>query len=238
MARASSIQQLPDDILEQLHTLLRDRRVNQLEVVDYINGMLADRVGNERNMTPDALRVPFDIVQAVTSLMDDPRIKDEPLRWKILGVLYYGTEKVSKSAINRYKLLMDEAGAAVQQQREIASVWIGKLGAAPQGETGKLLNEILRALMMDVTLAVQKLSMGGTIAEDKLPASVDMLKSLTYSLEKLEKASSENLKRDAQIRDAARAEAADVAATEAKRAGMSDDVILRMTAAITQGLTV
>lgn len=43
MGRQSSIKQLAPDILEQLHALLRDPRVNQLDATDRINAILEER---------------------------------------------------------------------------------------------------------------------------------------------------------------------------------------------------
>ena len=49
---------------------------------------------------------------------------------------------------------MEKIGARLQQSREIAKMWIGRLGAEPQGEVGKLLNEMVRGLAFDATVAM------------------------------------------------------------------------------------
>lgn len=190
MARSSSIDKLPPDILEQLHALLRDPRVNQLDVTARINDLLDER----------------------------------------------GEEPVSKSAVNRYKMRMDQAGSALRDSRMIAEMWIGKLGAAPQGQVGQLTNEIIRTLALDLSLAIQDLTRDGKIDPENLPETVKMVKHLAEAQDKLEKAASENSKRDAQIRDAARKEAAEAAETAAKKAGVSQDGIAAMRAAIMQEL--
>lgn len=190
MARPSSIDKLPPDILEQLHALLRDPRVTQLDVTARINELLDAR----------------------------------------------GEEPVSKSAVNRYKLRMDEAGAALRQSREIAAMWIGKLGAAPQGQVGQLTNEIIRTLALDLSLAIQNLTNGGHIDDEMLPETVKMVKHLAEAQEKLEKAASENERRAAQIREQARKEAAEAAEEAAKKAGVSADGIAALRAAIMQEL--
>lgn len=191
MGRPSRIKQLPPDILEQLHALLRDPRVTQLEVVASINRLLEER----------------------------------------------GEVPVSKSALNRYKLRMDEAGAAMRDAREMAEIWIAKLGAAPQGQVGQLINEIIRVLALDVSLEIKRLVHGGTVDEERLPEVVRMLKQLAEALEKLERAASDNERRSMQIREQARREAAEIAEAEAKKAGVSADGIAALRAAILQELS-
>lgn len=142
----SSIERLPEDILERLQELLRDPRVTQLEATAKINAVL------------NAEGVPT---------------------------------RLSKSAVNRYAVRMEEVGRKLRQSREIAQMWIGRLGAEPQGEVGKLLNEMIRSLAFDAALA---LSEGEEAIEPR------MLRDLAIAVEKLEKAASENVKRDEEIR--------------------------------------
>ena len=151
MGTPSTIDRLPDDILAQLHELLRDKRVTQLEVTARINKLLAAN-GEET--------------------------------------------RISKSAVNRYDLKMREAGAKVAQSREVAKMWIGKLGAAPQGQVGNLVNEILRTLAFDISLKLQ----GMDLNEETMPEVVDQLKHLSLVAMRLEKAASENVKREDEIR--------------------------------------
>jgi len=96
MARPSSIEILPADILEQLQALLRDPRVSQLACVAEINAILSER----------------------------------------------GEQPVSRSALNRYAKKMEKVGERMLQSRQVADMWIAKLGNAPQGKTGQLINEV------------------------------------------------------------------------------------------------
>lgn len=142
----SSIDRLPEDVREQLDTLLRDPRLTQLDTVRRINAILEE--------------------------------SDHP-------------ERLSKSAVNRYKLRMDKVGEKIRQSREVARMWIGQLGAEPQGEVGKLLNEMVRNLAFDATVAM---------ADGDAPVEPKMLKDMAIAIERLERAASENVKRDEQIR--------------------------------------
>lgn len=179
MARASSIQQLPPDILEQLQALLRDPRVTQLEATARINAILEEQ----------------------------------------------GVEaRVSKSAVNRYAQAMAEVGEELRQSREVAEMWIAKLGAAPQGQLGHLTNEIVRGLAFDLSLMLKRAARG-EMDPEAMPETVRMIKDLAIAQEKLEKASSENVKREEEIRRRANEAAAEKAATVAKAKGLSKDTV-------------
>jgi len=133
-------------------------------------------------------------------------------------------EKVSKSAVNRYDLQMREVGERLRQSREVADRWINKLGAAPQGQVGNLINEILRTLSFDVTLFMQQ----GALDEETAPAVVGMLKDLALTSMRLEKAANLNVEREKEIRQQALEAAAEAVGETAKEAGVSADTIARI----------
>lgn len=176
MGAQSSIDRLPDDILESLQTLLRDKRCNQLEVTAQINALLAASGCEER---------------------------------------------LSKSAVNRYDLKMREAGARLSQSREVAKMWIGKLGATPQGQVGHLVNEILRTLAFDISLKLQDMELN----EETLPEVVSQLRHLSLVAMRLEKAASENVKRESEIKKQTLSEAADMVSAAGKQSGLSADTV-------------
>ena len=168
MAQQSSIDRLPEDILEKLQELLRDPRVSQLEATARINAILKE--------------------------------EDHP-------------ERVSKSAVNRYAVKMEEVGAKIRQAREVAQMWIGRLGAEPQGEVGKLLNEMVRILAFEAAT---------NMAEGETPVEPRGLRDMAIAIEKLEKASSENVKREDEIRKRALKEAAAAVGDAARAQGMDE----------------
>lgn len=129
--------------------------------------------------------------------------------------------QVSKSAVNRYDLQMRGVGERLRQSREVADRWINTLGAAPQGQVGNLINEILRTLSFDVTLYMQE----GTLDAETAPAVVGMLKDLALTTQRLEQASAINVKREAEIRKQATEAAASVAEKTLVNQGMSRDSI-------------
>ena len=98
------------------------------------------------------------------------------------------------------------------------------MGAAPQGEVGLFVNEIIRTLSFDVSLLMRR---GGIDAENA-PEAVKMLKDLALTTMRLEKAASDNVKRSAEIKKQAMEEAADKVSEVAKQEGVSAETIQRI----------
>jgi hypothetical protein len=170
MAKPSTIEQLPADILEQLQALLRDPRVTQLEATAQINAILVSQ----------------------------------------------GEDTVSKSSVNRYAIKMQDVGAKLQQSREMAQMWIGKLGAAPQGQVGKLINEIIRTMAFDTAMHM---------SEDDEPVAPKQLAALALAVQRLESAANMNEEREKQIRKEMAAQAAAAAEQSLASQGLSQDAI-------------
>jgi len=166
-------------------------------------------------------RLPDDIRDQLQALLRDQRCSQLEITARINALLEEqgSDDRISKSAVNRYALSMREAGAKLAQSREVAKMWIGSLGAAPQGQVGHLVNEILRTLAFDISLKLQDMD----LTEETMPEVVSQLRHLSLVAMRLEKAASENVKRESEIRKQALAEAADEATTAGKRAGLSDE---------------
>ncbi|WP_369798557.1 phage protein Gp27 family protein [Desulfuromonas sp. TF] len=128
-------------------------------------------------------------------------------------------EAVSKSAVNRYDLQMRDVGERLRQSREVADRWINKLGAAPQGQVGNLINEILRTLSFDVTLFMQE----DAIDKETAPAVVGMLKDLALTTMRLEKAANLNVEREREIRKQTLEDAAEKVGDAAIQRGLTKE---------------
>jgi len=178
--------------------------------------------------------LPEGVRRRLQAMLDDPRVTQLQAVERINGILAElraagdpaacdpaCPEKLSKSAVNRYDLQMREVGERLRQSREVADRWINKLGAAPQGQVGNLINEILRTLSFDVTLYMQR----GELDEDTAPAVVGMLKDLALTAMRLEKAANLNVAREKEIRKQALAEAAEKVDRTARTAGVSPEAI-------------
>lgn len=137
--------------------------------------------------------LPEDIRAQLQELLRDPRVTQLETTRRINEVLAEEghSERLSKSAVNRYAVKMEEVGKRLRQSREVAKVWIGRLGAEPQGEVGKLLNEMVRTLAFDLVM---------DMSEEEAVVEPKMIRDLAYGIEKLEKAASENVKRAEEIR--------------------------------------
>ena len=160
-------------------------------------------------------RLPPDILEGLQALLRDARVTQLEATRRINEILEAEghPERLSKSAVNRYALRMNEVGAKLRQSREIAQMWIGKLGAEPQGEVGKLLNEMVRTLAFEATMKM---------AEGDDPVEPKMLKDMAIAIERLEKAASENTKREEEIRKKTLEEAAERAGEAASAQGMDE----------------
>jgi hypothetical protein len=162
-------------------------------------------------------RLPEDIRTRLQELLRDPRVTQLEATAKINAILQeQGGQKLSKSAVNRYAVRMEKIGARIRQSREVAQMWIGTLGAEPQGEVGKLLNEMVRNLAFEYTTEM---------LDGDVPVDPKMLKNLAIAIERLERAASENVKRETEIRKKALEDAAQAAEATAKQAGVSDQTI-------------
>jgi len=176
-------------------------------------------------------RLPDDIREKLQELLRDPRVTQLDATARINAILEAEghDDRLSKSAVNRYAVRMAEVGAKLRETREVAKMWIGQLGAEPQGEVGKLLNEMVR------TLAFRTAMRAHESPEDE-PIDPKLLKSLAISVYRLEKAASENLQLEERIRkqerEAAKAEAARAVEKVAKKQGTSAETIDALRAAI------
>ncbi len=168
-------------------------------------------------------RLPEDILERLQELLRDPRITQLEATSKINEILEAEgyQDRVSKSAVNRYSLQMREAGEKLRQSREVAKMWIGKLGAAPQGQLGNLVNEILRTLAFDLSLKLQDAELN----EESIPGVISQLKALALSVQRLEASSTMNVKRESEIRKQALEQAANEVEREVKKAGLSSSTV-------------
>jgi Lon protease-like protein len=139
-------------------------------------------------------RLPDDVRIQLQELLRDPRVTQLEATARINAILEDEghPDRLSKSAVNRYAVRMEEVGKKLRETREIAQMWIGKLGAEPQGEVGKLLNEMVRTLAFRAAMNAHE-----SVDEDIDPK---LLKSLAVSVYRLERAASENQMLEEKIR--------------------------------------
>jgi len=165
--------------------------------------------------------LPSDIKSQLQELLRDPRVTQLAATAKINTILEQEghEERVTKSSVNRFAVRMEAVGSKLRQSREIADMWVGKLGSQPAGQVGHLLNEMVRTLAFDAAMQ---------LSEGDAPVEPKMLKDLSIAIERLERASSENEKRTAEIRKTALEDAVNTVAKTAQQDGVSAETILKI----------
>lgn len=162
--------------------------------------------------------LPEPIRDALHALLRDPAVNqlEATKRVNLLLEQEQSDVRVSKSAVNRYSQRMDQIGEKMRQSRQIAEMWIGKLGNQPQGQVGKLLNEFTRTMAFETALSM---------SEGDEPVPPKLLKELSLSIKHLEEAASVNEKREREIRRQMAEEAAQAVDTAAKSQGLTADSV-------------
>lgn len=147
--------------------------------------------------------MPPDIREKLEELLRDPRVSQLEATKRINEILQErGEAPRTKSSVNRYWKNMERVGEKVRQTREVAKFWMAKLGATPQTDVGNLINEIYRSISFEIGMMLQD----GELTEDKIPDLVKLLKELSLTALRLEKAANFNVQRDKEIRQQAREE--------------------------------
>jgi hypothetical protein len=168
--------------------------------------------------------LPPEIKAQLQAWLQDPRITqlEATARANSLLELAGHPERVTKSAVNRYAVKMEEVGAKLRQSREVAQMYIAQVGAAPQGQAGLLINEMLRTMAFDLTLKIQDADIEDP---ETLAATIDQVKNLSLAVQRLEQSATLNVKRETEIKRQAMEKAAEAATDTAKQAGVSADTI-------------
>ncbi|HDV5522954.1 TPA: DUF3486 family protein [Vibrio cholerae] len=125
-----------------------------------------------------------DILEAVNQMIDDAGLGDDA--------------KLSRTGFNRYAKRMEEMGQRLRQSREVAEVWVSKLGEAPTSDVGKLLQEFVRTMAFDTSMKMMEQSDG----EDGEVISPKALGQLALVVQRIETAAMTSMKREKEIRDA------------------------------------
>ncbi|MBJ6973220.1 DUF3486 family protein [Vibrio cholerae] len=144
-----------------------------------------------------------DILEAVNQMIDDAGLGDDA--------------KLSRTGFNRYAKRMEEMGQRLRQSREVAEVWVSKLGEAPTSDVGKLLQEFVRTMAFDTSMKMMEQSDG----EDGEVISPKALGQLALVVQRIETAAMTSMKREKEIRAAFAAEAAEAVERIIKQAGIS-----------------
>jgi len=164
-----------------------------------------------RQSTVSAL--PKALVQACNGL-----IRDGHTIGDILAALHALGADVSRSAVGRYVKSARESMERYRQAQEAAKVWVDKFGAEPDGDVGRLLPEMLRAV------AYRTLD---SLNESDKPAKTSDVMLLSKALRDMAGTAKTGIEVEKQLR-AIRAElkaAANDVEAQARQAGLSADTV-------------
>lgn len=173
-------------------------------------------------------RIPADIRAKLQELLADPRVTMLEATARINEILEAEghPERLSKSAVGRAAQRWSQMQERISRAREMGELFIAKVGAAPQGQTGLIINEILRTLAFDLS---ERLLDADLSDPEALPGIVDQVKGLALAVQRLEQAATTNVRRDAEIRRQALAEVERAVEERAADAGpMSADDFRRI----------
>lgn len=143
--------------------------------------------------------LPPEIKAQLQAWLQDPRCTqlEATERANSLLELAGDPQRVTKSAVNRYAVRMEEVGAKLRQSRETAQMYIAQVGAAPQGQTGLLINEMLRSMAFELSLKMQDADVEDP---ESMSATISQLKNLALTMQRLEQSATINVKREGDIR--------------------------------------
>ena len=147
----------------------------------------------------------------------------------LLEELGSDVERPGIDSVNRYAQRFSALLAKQRERHEVAETWIGQFGRLPEGQLGQLIIQMVHGLAFEAGLALED---GGRVAAEDMPALVRMLKDLATTVERTERASSLNARREAEVRAETTRAAAERAADAATRNGLSADGVAALRAAI------
>jgi hypothetical protein len=171
--------------------------------------------------------LPPEIKAQLQAWLQDPRITQQEAtdRANSLLALAGHSDRLSKSSVNRYAVRMEEVGAKLKQSREVAQMFISHVGAAPQGQTGLLINEMLRSMAFELSLKMQEADLEDPEA---MSATIGQMKNLALTMQRLEQSATINVKREVEIKKQALEEAAKTMEATAKSEGVTPETIQRI----------
>lgn len=165
-------------------------------------------------------RLPVAARNYLNELLRDPANSQRQMTARVNNQLIeLGLEPVmTESSINRYAARMNKIGSKLMQSREVAELWVSKMGSAPSGKLGLMLNEIIGTLAFDLSLDLSENPSENT-DRHKLAKT---LKDMAQLVKTLEEASQVNEKRTAKLIREAKERAAAEIAVECKKEGISE----------------
>ncbi|MDE0125356.1 MAG: DUF3486 family protein [Bryobacterales bacterium] len=180
-------------------------------------------------------RLPENVREALHGWLNDPAITQEEATQRtnaLLAEVAPEHPRVSYQAVNRYDRKFREVTRRLRESREVASRMVAELGSAPGGEMGRLLTEMVRTVSFRITAVIQETDLG----EDAIPRLLKQLKDLSLISQRVEAAGKMNEQREREVRELARREAKEEAASAAEGTATRQGLSAETAAAIRRSI--
>lgn len=157
--------------------------------------------------------IPEDIRLKLNAALRDRTLTQKQILDAINPLLYSrGHDPISKSAINRYSMQIEEKGAMMREAREAADRLVGGLGEYKGTDLGRALTEMVKTLSFDLVIN------GGEV-------DVNTLNKVALIAQRIERASKISLERENELRRRVLEEAADTVSESKAVGGLSDEAV-------------
>jgi hypothetical protein len=138
-------------------------------------------------------------------------------------------DRPAVDSVNRYAQRYQAQLTRMRERTQVAEAWVAQFGRVPEGRLGQMVIQLVHGLSWELGLRLSE-DAPSVEAED-MPAAVRMLRDLSVTLERTERASQISVQREQEIRaEAARETAAKIdalAQQDAKRGGTLDPATLK-----------
>lgn len=180
-------------------------------------------------------RLPEEAREALTRWLSNPawtRQDATDALHDLLDELGHEGERPAVDSVNRYAQRYEAQLRRMRERTEVANAWIGQFGRVPEGKLGQMVIQLVHGLAWEHGLRLSEAAPN----EEDMPAAVKMLKDLSITIERTEKASSLSAEREAEliarVKREVKTEAADAVEVTAQRKGISPDGVAALRAAI------
>ena len=156
-------------------------------------------------------QLPEDLRVEINAALRDRRLTQSKILEAINPVLTVRGEKpISKSALGRYAMAVEEKGAMMREAREAADALVGGLGEHKGTDLGRAVTELVKTLTFNLVL-------------NDGEVDVDTLNKVALLSQRIERASSMSQERERKIKDQTLEAAADAVKETAADGGLSDE---------------
>lgn len=161
-------------------------------------------------------QLPDDIKTQLNILLREGKMPQTEIREQINQLIdEFGLpedQKLSRNGLSRYSQSFHKGMERYQQAQQLTKQWVQQFGEMPQTDISRSLVEIGKSQIFEIQMKA--------LEEDK-PLDADTLNKLALAIKRLQEAQTGSVKLEKEIRKQAMEDAANVAESAAKAAGMT-----------------